>query len=278
MKTSPSYVTASTRAGFTLVELLIVAVIGMVLLGSVYQILVSNQRTYTVQQVRIQNQQVMRSGLELLASEIREASSRDAFNPDLLTLAADGLELQTMRAFGRVCQVLNPASTNLMIRLSGPPFEANDAVVVFGEGDPDTRVDDRNYDTTVQSVNPEIPNGCLAAVPGQSIVVAGGWPNGTVRPGAPVRAHTSFEYGLVLFDGETYLGRTPGGGVAQPVVGPLAANDGLLFEYFDIQGNVTAVPAQVAEIRLTLRTQSQLRDTAGDLVGDELTTRIFLRN
>ncbi|MEX2528992.1 MAG: prepilin-type N-terminal cleavage/methylation domain-containing protein [Gemmatimonadota bacterium] len=268
----------SNRAGFTLVELLIVAVIGMVLLGSMYQIMVSSQRTYTVQQVRIQNQQVMRSGLELLASEIREASTRDAFNPGLLTLAADGLELQSMLAFGRVCLVLNAASTDLMVRLSGPAFEAGDAVVVFGEGDPDIRTDDRHYDTTVQLVNPEIPDGCLAGVPGQSIVLAGGWPNQAVRAGAPVRAHTSFEYGLIDFGGDIYLGRTEGGGAAQPVVGPLAADDGLLFEYFDIQGNVTAIPTQVAEIRLTLRTLSQLRDTAGDLVGDDLTTRIFLRN
>lgn len=278
MKTSPLLPTPSPRAGFTLVELLIVAVIGMVLLGSVYQILVSNQRTYTVQQVRIQNQQVMRSGLDLLASEIREASTRDVFNSDLVTLAADGLELRSMRAFGRVCQVLNGASTDLIVRLSGPEFETGDAAVVFGEGDPNTRADDRNYDTAVQSANPEIPNGCLAGVAGQRIMLAGGWPNGAVRSGAPIRAHTTFGYRLMDFGGETYLGRTEGVGTAQPVVGPLAAGNGLLFEYFDIQGNVTAIPAQVAEIRLTIRTQSQLRDTAGDLVGDDLTTRIFLRN
>jgi len=52
----------------------------------------------------------------------------------------------------------------------------------------------------------------------------------------------------------------------------------LAFVYQDQNGNTTNVPAQVAQIGVTLRTGADVRASAGGTVRDSITTLVSLRN
>ena len=54
------------RRGFTLVELMIVAVVGAMVVGATYQIMLSSQRALTIQTAQVQGQQTVRAGLDIL--------------------------------------------------------------------------------------------------------------------------------------------------------------------------------------------------------------------
>jgi len=58
--------TQSARRGFTLVELLVVVVLGGLMVLTIYQVLVTNSRTYTVNNAQIQGQQSLRAGMDIL--------------------------------------------------------------------------------------------------------------------------------------------------------------------------------------------------------------------
>lgn len=66
-----------TNRGFTLVELLVVMVLGLVLLGAVLKTLVSQNRTNAVQQEVAYAQQNVRAAMDLMVHEIRNAG----YNP-----------------------------------------------------------------------------------------------------------------------------------------------------------------------------------------------------
>ena len=64
------------------------------------------------------------------------------------------------------------------------------------------------------------------------------------------------------------------------MVGPLKADSGpaLRFEAMDSMGNATAVMTDVRQIRVTLKTLSQVRDAQGDFVADSISAVIQTRN
>ena len=63
MKKGVEAMKGGDRRGFTLVELMIVAVVGAMLVGSTYQILLSSQRALTIQTAQIQGQQTVSSAI-----------------------------------------------------------------------------------------------------------------------------------------------------------------------------------------------------------------------
>ena len=65
------------RKGFTLVEMLVVTVLGALVLAAALQVLITNQRTYSAQSATIAGQQSTRIALELLGKS-RPGSSRPA--------------------------------------------------------------------------------------------------------------------------------------------------------------------------------------------------------
>ncbi len=64
---------AKYNNGFTLVELLITLLIGMIVLGSLYTIFQSQQRNYIVQDSVVETQQNLRSVLAIMTPELRMA-------------------------------------------------------------------------------------------------------------------------------------------------------------------------------------------------------------
>ena len=126
------------RRGFTLSELMIVAVLGSVMVGATYQIMLSSQRALTIQTAQVQGQQTVRAGLDILFAELRELSRAEA---DILTMGPDRIEVRAMRAFGLVCGV-DASGSPLRVRKMGRFFVAGDSVMVFADNDTDIASDD----------------------------------------------------------------------------------------------------------------------------------------
>ena len=260
------------RLGFTLVELLIVAVLGVIVAGATYQMILTSQRAYTIQTAQLQGQQTVRAGTDILFAELRELS---AVEGDVLEMNPDRIEVRAMRAFGLVCNV-NPAGSPIRVKKIGRYFASGDSIVVFADNDPNIASDDTILSGAVASITEA--ETCTGTDTAQSLAVPdliSALMNDTVRLGAPVRGFTIYTYGLYTVNGDYYLARKSGG-VTEPLVGPLSEN-GVSFTYMDTNGNVTTDRRAVSQIELTLRSRSKVMNGEG-LVGDSLTTRIYLRN
>ena len=261
------------RRGFTLVELMIVAVVGAMVVGATYQIMLSSQRALTIQTAQVQSQQTVRAGLDILFAELRELSRAEG---DILAMGPDRIQIRAMRAFGLVCDV-DPSGSPLRVQKIGQFFEDGDSIVVFADNHPDIASDDTILSGVVSSI--DTTQTCSGADTAQSLVVpalATALATDTVRIGAPVRGFTIYTYGLYSIDGEYYLARRSGGTTA-PLVGPVSSN-GVSFIYTDSFGNVTTNPTAVSQIEVTVRSESKVRDMRGRTVRDSLKTAIFLRN
>lgn len=272
-------------SGFTIVELLVVTVLGALVLAAIYQVLIVNQRTYAAQEVEIRQQQGIRSGMLVLTSVLREVSGGDA---DIVAMGVDSIRIRSMRGFGILCDydpTVNPV--RMTVEKVGRWMEDDDSVFVFSDANPDVANDDEwlrglitNVDRTVTCPAPNLN-------PAQEIRVSGlgtGAANGPtdVLLGAPARSYTPerYTYGLYTIGGDWWLGRRTGSADPIPIAGPLGSSgsQGVQFAYRDTLGNVTSDPGAVGQVRVTLRARSEMRDGNGNPLTDSITSRIWVRN
>jgi prepilin-type N-terminal cleavage/methylation domain-containing protein len=272
----------NARRGFSLVELLVVILLGTLLLVSTYQVLITNRRVFTIQNSKVATQQNTRAAMDVLFTELREVSSAGG---DVVSMSTSSLSVRAMREIGVVCDAMNGthASTpQLLVRTLIDVFEAQDSVYVFADNDEFVTTDDewiRAYisanDTTVS---------CPDGAPAQRMTFSGqsgAFSADSVSNGAPIRSFEHMTYSLDTYNSETYLGRSVAGGSWIPLVGPLTGQTGrpgLEFAFIDDAGSTTAVPADVRQIDVTLRSWAQARGYDGALVVDSLSSSIFMRN
>ncbi len=261
------------RPGFTIIELLIVAVLGAFVVGVIYQVLLTNQRTYTMQNAKTQSQQDIRASMNVLFGELRELSMREA---DILAMTPNRLTIRAGRTFGLVCSV-NSSGSPLRVKQMGRWFEVGDSVFVLAENDTLRVLDDTILSgvLTVVDTTDTCPGGNpaqLVTVPALVTALAAD----TVHPGAPMRAYTTYVYGMFALSGQNFFARQSSSTI-DPLVGPLP-EAGVRFVYLDSLGVVTTNRAAVAQIEVTIRTVSEVRNDVGELLRDSLTTRIHLRN
>jgi len=263
-------------AGFTIVELLIAALIASILMGAVYQVLVTNQRVSIVQREQLLGHHTVRSGIDILAQELREVS---AGGGDLQVIESDRVSFRALRAFGVVCAIGEDGQPSLRVMTQGRPFVEDEVLYVFADDNPETAQDDAWFSVPASSVNSGYSCGADNQ-PAQRIMVPGlsSAQRNRIRPGAPVRSWELVEYRVQVESGEPYLVQQVEGRDPFRLVGPLASDGGLEFTYFDENGNETAAAAQVATVQVTLRTDSDARTGDGRTIDDELTVVVALRN
>ena len=267
------------RNGFTLVELLIVVVLGGLVLAAIFQVLVSNQQIYTRQSQAVMGQQTVRGGIEYLSQEIREISPAGG---DILGIDEDRFEMRVMRKVGVACEAVDDnGAVRVTVALPGQRFVPDESVVLFynsGSGDPE---DDAFAEGVVSGESAAgTPDQCGGEAT-RRVTVGSLNPSvnaSQVGAGALLRSVETVTYTPVVLDGETYLGRRIGGGTTEPLVGPIAATDGLVFEYFDVNGDPTTTPNDVRSVRVTLRTISQARDQRGQPIEESLSVIVNPRN
>ncbi|HEV8357330.1 MAG TPA: prepilin-type N-terminal cleavage/methylation domain-containing protein [Gemmatimonadales bacterium] len=276
-------VRAGTR-GLTILELLIAMVIGLVLLTGVYGVLINQSREYLVHRENVDVTETLRGAAVLLTSEIEHSAAVR----DLVTIGASTLKLRSIQNAGVFCVDATPRYGVWLP--SG----------LFGSGTDDSafvrRVTDGAWvHTKVTQVWVNPGGGAPAATACPVAKWAGGGtpprvvqlaynPVGDslgVRVGSAIRGFRMTTYSLTSSGGRWWLGRQIGAGTVDLITGPLQAG-GLTFEYFDADGVVTATPANVVSIKVTLRAESfrKVRQLGGDLDNrfDDVSFTAYLRN
>ena len=269
------------KRGFTLVELLIVTVLGALVLAAALQVLVTNQRTYTAQSAAITGQQATRTALEVLFNELRLLSP---VSDDILMMHQDSLRVRMMRKFARMCDVttLMTANPTATILDTGPvDFAAGDSVFVFADKKQTDDDDDIWISARITQVAPLVcpqagnPAGWALTFAGQQNLFD--VPD-SVHVGAPVRSFTTVRFGMTTYGGDSYLGRAEGNAALTPIAGPLLPGTGLEFVYRDAMGAVTTTPANVRQIVVRIRSESSVLNSLGEMVSDSITAWVYSRN
>jgi hypothetical protein len=218
-------------------------------------------------------------------------------------MTATSISIRAMRWLGFACNTpglggaLN--SVSVIVRGGAPgqqaffgsraPDAAKDGVLIYYDGDPTSRTDDFWATATITAA----PNGqnCNDGTNGQRLLLnvnlLGLGPNvaGAIPLGAPIRGFELVTYQLYQPAGDTssYVGFQPAGQGMQPLIGPVLPGNGLQFQYYDVNGNATAVRAQVARIDITVRARTGAAVRAGGqaaaaTVVDSVVTSVALRN
>lgn len=266
----------NARHGFTIIELLVVAVLGLLLVMAAYQVLNTNQRAYAVQSEKVRGQQTLRAAMEVLTAEFRELSPEEG---DIVRMASDGVEVRIPRRFGLVCEV-NYDSGGLLGLISSSPelrvmkyeewFSDGDSVVVFADHEPATSLDDEWISAQVTAVD---TTSACDGLPAQVLTFAGqqsSFPENSVLEGAPIRSRMAAEFGL---SGDGNLWRSVEGSTSD-LVGPVD----LALSYYDSLGHATTTPTDVAQIQIKLSSSSEIRTSGGHQVRDSLVARVYPRN
>jgi prepilin-type N-terminal cleavage/methylation domain-containing protein len=298
----------SARRGFTLVELAVALVLGLVVGGLIHRMLFHGQRLARAQSERMAMQENVRVAALVLAGELGgigydeitpEASLAlgypVALRSDLLAIQPGAVTYLAGRGDGSVCGVsLVPTPEVVVAESSWESLRApraTDSLLVFVESDPATGSDDAWVHLGVVSAS---AGSCPGGEVGLAIRIAVPPPIdpaalARVTPGSPARLAEVMQMRYYRSGGKSWFGmRSVSTGEAiTPVAGPLADSSaalrGLTLAYRDAADVPTADPAAVraVEIALLAVTEQPIhgRDLRRALVDSlALATRVTPRN
>jgi prepilin-type N-terminal cleavage/methylation domain-containing protein len=275
-----------SRAGFTLVELLVALVIFVMVAGSLYKVLNVSQRAARTQTEKAAMQGTLRTGLQIAIAEIEEIWTDQATASSAITgMTPTLLTYDAMRGFGTTC--IDPAAAGTSITMRESTYSGisdpvrGDSASLFVEGaSQNTQTDDSWRGYFVTGVG---PGTCTDGDAAYVLTVSGIDLTGMPLPTGPlpVRIHQPADLGLVAANGRNWLGLGTGGDLT-PLAGPLTSA-GLLFQYYDGTNTPTTIPANVRSIVLRLYGETDRQGNKGlsgnvTLLNDSMTVRIQLRN
>ena len=275
-----------SRRGFTLIELLVALILLIIVGGALYELLITVQRVSRRQTEVSSMQGNLRSGMQLVQSELQEIATNATASPatsDITAMTSTLLTYNAMRGVGETCEV---SATLVKVRKSSyagrDPIATRDALRLYTDADTTQVADDSWPPYAISGVNgaAACPDGNAAW--GLTVV---GVPVASVWVPGPVRTYEIMQIGLVNDAGQDWLGiRSISGAEATlvPVVGPLTPT-GLQFDYFAADGSAAATASDVKAIRVTLRgiTDRTVSTGLGSALGnptDSLKFQVQLRN
>lgn len=247
----------SHRRGLTAIEVLVVLSLFAFVLASAGAILISQQRFYSRNADVAATRSAASAAAELLTAELRGIS---AAGGGLYSFAPDSLAIRSTTGVGIVCGV--SGRTLAVRRVSGAFGELpTDSVLLFVEHEADTAWDDERVVARIiasrQAAAPMCPDGAPAdAALSLDREIEG------VGVGSPIRSFRPYVYRLYVGgDGRWWLGQRLRNGRIQPVTGPFApaAEQGLHMEFATGSDAAASEPADVALVRLSIKTQGRLR-------------------
>lgn len=271
-----------SRPGFTITELMISMMIGLILLGTVYKLMITQTGGYSKQRELADVRETARSGSTLLSRDLRHAASGGS---SVVAMSANSITLRSIRGLGIIC-AKHPTLARYGLSRTAGKFEAtvDDSALVFQIG--------RERWQRVKLTNVGTPTSmgiatCAwpgARVPDVVIEVAVNTKSDTVgiKVGAPLRSYRRVQYSQYFLDDRWWLGRKVGSASGyEQLTGPLRASNGLTFAYFDTLGAPTAVPGAVGMVAFTLNAESyqkaRLNSGSYEFQRDSLTTKVLLR-
>ena len=275
---------AHPRAGFTMIELLVGLVVGLIVLSSVVQMLIVQSRGYRKQREIVDIRETAREATALLAWDLRQSAVGGS---PLAAMGANSIALRSPRGVGTIC-AKHPTLARYGLWKTGGNILAtiDDSALVYQLGR------DKWQALRITAVGTPAAMGVAAcAWPGArppDVVVefAVGTKVDTsyIKVGAPFRNFRRVQYAEYQLNSRWWLGRKVGAAASyEQLTGPLVApsSNGLAFAYYDTLGVVTANPAAVSSIAITLRTESYKKTYVGSTYvyqRDSLATKVALRN
>lgn len=289
-----------THRGFTLIELMITLVLGVVLGAVAFALLQSQMRLFEEQQEYIVARGSLRTAAAILAGELAAQSASDG---DLASIGPSGLSLRSIGAAGLICSKVKTAGGTWRLGLqhvSGYLYgTAEDSVLVYDvaggkwrtlgvagawNGADAWAAEPAGGGTPVcfwgdSSTAVPRPQATLELVGSTSAIA-------DLQVGAPVRQFRRIEYGLYQADGRWWFGRKVGAdtvyeALAGPIPRPKAG--GLQLGYFDRAGLATTAPTRVVRVEIDVKALGEhLVPPPGfgapREIEDRLTISAYLRN
>jgi prepilin-type N-terminal cleavage/methylation domain-containing protein len=298
----------SARRGFTLVELAVALVLGLVIGGLVHRMLLHGQRLARAQAERMALQENVRVAALVLAGELGgigfdeitpEASAAlgypAAIRSDLISIEAGAVTYLAGRGAGSVCGASPGPTPEVVVTESSWESprapRATDSLLVFVESDPTTGSDDAWIHLGIVSAGGGSCPGGQAGIAVQvaAPVMLDPASLALVTPGSPVRLAEVMQMRYYQSGGKSWFGMrsVSTGEVISPVAGPLADSSagvrGLTLVYRDAADGPTSDPAAVRAVEIALLgvTDQPIhdRDPHRALVDSlALTTRVAPRN
>jgi type II secretory pathway pseudopilin PulG len=274
--------------GYTLVELIVALVLGMVVLGAAGQVFLATQRFFRFQTSALEVHEGLRAATQILTAELREL---DPSGGDIVALGSDSISIRATRGVEFVCAPPDASAGRIVVRSGlGSGYRAvdpaRDRALVFRDGDGATEDDDAWLDLGIASAGAAATCSDGAAATELRLVGAVGELD-SVDIGAPVRWYERAVYRLYVDEtGAWWLGQRSWSGGAwaaiSPVAGPLRHPSGLELRYYDTSHAATLEPGRVARIALVVRGvgSALLQETRGKQVhwSDSLATLVVPRN
>jgi len=270
------------RRGFTLIELIVGMVLGLIVLTAVVQTMVVQGRGYRKQREMIDVRQTAREAVALLSWDLRQSMIGGS---PLAAMAPGMVALRSPRGLGTICGKHASLPRYGLWKTGGNIVAGvDDSALVYQLGR------DKWTVLKITAVGTPAAMGVTAcAWPGArppDVVVEFGVGTKTdtsyIKVGAPFRNFRRVEYAQYQLNNRWWLGRRVGAATSyEQLTGPLVAPaNGLKFSYYDTLGAVTTNPSAVGSIAFTLRTESFKNTYVGTTYvyqRDSLTTKVALR-
>jgi len=278
----PSRSARTSPRGFTIIELLISMMLGLLVLGAVYKLMITQSGGYGKQRELADVRETARSATTLLSWDLRHAA---AGGSGIVAMSPNSITLRSVRGVGVICAKHPTLPRFALWRTAGKIESApEDSALILQVGR------DRWQRVNVTSVGTPAAMGITSCAwpgarpPDMVIQIAVNSKSDTIniKVGAPFRAFRRVEYSQYAVDGRWWLGRKVGAsGSYEQLTGPLLPTTGLRFSYFDTLGAVTATPAAVGTVAFSLNAESykKVRMSTGLFAyqRDSLSTKVLLR-
>lgn len=242
------------NSGFTLIELLIVLVLSSILLAGSYRTFIAQQKVYTVQDQVADTQQNVRVAIDKMTREIRMAGYGNINYVLGLSGGVNGFT-SVITIIPGPNQITIVGAFKQIRRSNGEPIVVSS--VSGNQVTLDYATDE--FDGTAHryiSIG-GIESNTVQSRSGATLTLATALTQ-THSPGSPVYKIQAITYNLDTSDGKQVLRRNENtGGGAQS----LAENiENLQFAYYDKDGIVTATPADIRMIKVTVLAKTDRSD------------------
>jgi prepilin-type N-terminal cleavage/methylation domain-containing protein len=250
--------TSKKNSGITLVELLIsLAIFGLVT-GGLYRTFVNQQKVYVVQDQVVDMQQNLRGAVNRMVNEIRMAGLGNI--PMVLPVTLGG------KTFNNVINPDSPANGSITILSGSEGLSAIAVAAQFGQsqitvssltdslGTPLFDTNNRKY-ISVGGIESHV----ITSIDNPSNTITLNDPLLYNYPaGAPVFCIRAITYQIVAENGTPTLKRDDNTGAGSQSLSDSIEN--LQFAHFDANGNLTAVPANIRMVRITITARADRPD------------------
>ena len=261
--------------GFTLTETLVVVMVSALVMGSIYQMVIMQNRSTREQYAIVDNAQNGRMALALLANDLKEISAVDG---DVIAADSTSIQFRALRKAAVSCN--KPSNSALDLWVLGAPIRVGDSVMVFIEGNPMSVNDDSWLALRVNTVNQSncpggadpysvgLANMLQIGFTGTPLVNAG-------TSGALVRSFVATRYRLVDSGEWGQLTRTDTLPEA-PLIDRLSmlSEEGLRLRYFNAAGTQMPYNTLSANLNNIMRVQVKVRGKAARAVSRDGTSRL----